>query len=157
MTNAEARLSKPLRPRKPEGSLGRTAQDGHLDSHTAPELWVSNSSSCCLYMHLIQATAYTVSWLVQLKVMLQQPLTCDSSFMLPTWQPVSSYFSMACCSVVSHWCKWCLFIMLTYSQRALILVLEQAWVISASVYIVRVFKFQAFMMRSDQCFHHVCS
>ena len=29
-----------LRPRKPEGSLGRTAQDGHLDSHTAPELCV---------------------------------------------------------------------------------------------------------------------
>ena len=27
-----------LCPRKPEGSLGRTAQDGHLDSHTAPEL-----------------------------------------------------------------------------------------------------------------------
>ena len=26
-----------LRPRKPEGSLGRTAQGGHLDSHTAPE------------------------------------------------------------------------------------------------------------------------
>ena len=26
-------------PRKPEGSLGRTAQDVHLDSHTAPELW----------------------------------------------------------------------------------------------------------------------
>ena len=24
--------------RKPEGSLGRTAQDVHLDSHTAPEL-----------------------------------------------------------------------------------------------------------------------
>ena len=23
---------------EPEGSLGRTAQDGHLDSHTAPEL-----------------------------------------------------------------------------------------------------------------------
>ena len=36
MTNAEARFSKSLRPRKPEGSLGRTAQDGHLDSHTAP-------------------------------------------------------------------------------------------------------------------------
>ena len=29
-----------LRPRKPEGSLGRTAQDVHLDSHTAPELRV---------------------------------------------------------------------------------------------------------------------
>ena len=38
VTNAEARFDKSLRPRKPEGSLGRTAQDGHLDSHTAPEL-----------------------------------------------------------------------------------------------------------------------
>ena len=38
MTSAEARFSNSLRPRKPEGSLGRTAQDGHLDSHTAPEL-----------------------------------------------------------------------------------------------------------------------
>ncbi len=37
-TNAEAWFNKSLRPRKPEGSLGRTAQDGHLDSHTAPEL-----------------------------------------------------------------------------------------------------------------------
>ena len=39
MTSAEARCNKSLRPRKPEGSLGRTAQDVHLDSHTAPELW----------------------------------------------------------------------------------------------------------------------
>ena len=38
MTNAEARFNNSLRPRKPQGSLGRTAQDGHLDSHTAPEL-----------------------------------------------------------------------------------------------------------------------
>ena len=38
MTNAEARFNKSLRPRKPEGSLGRTAQDVHLDFHTAPEL-----------------------------------------------------------------------------------------------------------------------
>ena len=38
MTNAEARFNNSLRPRKPEGSLGRTAQDGHLVSHTAPEL-----------------------------------------------------------------------------------------------------------------------
>ena len=37
MTNAEALFSKSLRP---EGSLGRTAQDVHLDSHTASELWV---------------------------------------------------------------------------------------------------------------------
>ena len=41
MTNAEARFNKSLRPRKPEGSLGRTAQDVHLDSHTAPELTMS--------------------------------------------------------------------------------------------------------------------
>ena len=38
MTNAETWFDIALRPRKPEGSLGRTAQDGHLDSHTAPEL-----------------------------------------------------------------------------------------------------------------------
>ena len=38
MTNAEARFNKSLRPRKPEGSLGQTAQDVHVDSHTAPEL-----------------------------------------------------------------------------------------------------------------------
>ena len=38
MTNAEAWFNNSLRPRKPEGSLGRTAQDGQLDSHTAPEL-----------------------------------------------------------------------------------------------------------------------
>ena len=37
-TKTEAWFSIALRPRKPEGSLGRTAQDGHLDSHTAPEL-----------------------------------------------------------------------------------------------------------------------
>ena len=41
VTNAGARLSKSLRPRKPEGSLGRTAQVVHLDSHTAPELCVT--------------------------------------------------------------------------------------------------------------------
>ena len=38
VTNAEAWFNIALRPRKPEGSLGRTAQDGHFDSHTAPEL-----------------------------------------------------------------------------------------------------------------------
>ena len=38
MTNAEAWFNNSLRPRKPEGSLGRTAQDGHLEFHTAPEL-----------------------------------------------------------------------------------------------------------------------
>ena len=41
MTSAEARFNNSLRPRKTEGSLGRKAQDVHLDSHTAPELWLS--------------------------------------------------------------------------------------------------------------------
>ena len=40
MTNAEAQFNNSLRLRKPAGSLERTAQDGHLDSHTAPELCV---------------------------------------------------------------------------------------------------------------------
>ena len=33
-TSAEAWFNIALRPRKPEGSLGRTAQDDHLDFHT---------------------------------------------------------------------------------------------------------------------------
>ena len=44
VTNAEARFNNSLRPRKPEGSLGRPAQDVHLDSHTAPELCCFSSS-----------------------------------------------------------------------------------------------------------------
>ena len=48
-TSAEARFNNSLRPRKPEGSLGRTAQDVHLDSHTAPELWTRDLS----YTHII--------------------------------------------------------------------------------------------------------
>ena len=39
MTNAEARFNKSLCPRKPKGSLGQPAQNVHLNSHTAPELW----------------------------------------------------------------------------------------------------------------------
>ena len=49
---------------------------------------------------------------------LQGPVSLCSCVHLP----VSSYFSMACCSVVSHWCKWCMFIILPCSQHALILV-----------------------------------
>ena len=60
MTNAEARFNKSLRPRKPEGSLGRTAQDVHLDSHTAPELWshvyVGALALGCFYSHISTGT-----------------------------------------------------------------------------------------------------
>ena len=51
MTNAEAWFSESLRPRKPEGSLGRTAQDVHLDSHTAPELCEEVEEDMDLYTH----------------------------------------------------------------------------------------------------------
>ena len=33
-----------LHPRKPEGSLGRTSQDVHLNSHTTPELWFGENA-----------------------------------------------------------------------------------------------------------------
>jgi len=36
-----------LRPRKPYGSLGRKAQDSHLDFHTALELWSYHASRLC--------------------------------------------------------------------------------------------------------------
>ena len=55
MTNAEARFNNSLRPRKPEGSLGRTAQDGHLDSHTAPELCGLWAVSCDFVPHIKMA------------------------------------------------------------------------------------------------------
>ena len=51
MTNAEAWFNIALRPWKPEGSLGRTAQDGHLESHRAPELSFMLTSAC-IYSYL---------------------------------------------------------------------------------------------------------
>ena len=54
VTNAEARFNNSLRPRKPEGSFGRTAQDVHLHSHTAPELWekVGGGGGVTIYLSL---------------------------------------------------------------------------------------------------------
>ena len=46
-TNAWAWFNIALRPRKPEGSLGRTAKDGHFDFHSAPELWFVQGFQCC--------------------------------------------------------------------------------------------------------------
>ena len=59
MTNAEAWFNKSLRPRKPEGSLGRTAQDVHLDSHTAPELCSKLMWAWYLYVHMEARQALT--------------------------------------------------------------------------------------------------
>ena len=58
MTNAEARCNKSLRPRKPEGSLGRTAQDVHLDSHTAPELCVIRDTTASVVYRVSGVTSY---------------------------------------------------------------------------------------------------
>ena len=52
-TDAEARFNIALRPRKPEGSSGRTAQDGHLDSHAAPELWRKSTTGVFFIPRLI--------------------------------------------------------------------------------------------------------
>ena len=38
------RFNVALCPHKPTGSLGQGAQDGHLDFHTAPELWICATS-----------------------------------------------------------------------------------------------------------------
>ena len=58
--NAEAWFNIALRPRKPEGSLGRTAQDGHLDSHTAPELChLGSYYSSLLYIALLSTLDWT--------------------------------------------------------------------------------------------------
>ena len=53
MTSAETRFNKSLRPRKPEGSLGRIAQDVHLDSHTAPELWSFQTRTTGIYRSML--------------------------------------------------------------------------------------------------------
>ena len=70
MTNAEAWFNNSLRPRKPEGSLGRTAQDGHLDSHTAPELWAAQ-------------------WLIQRDLRAARGGELNSLFTSSAYQPVA--------------------------------------------------------------------
>ena len=70
MTNAEARFNNSLRPRKPEGSLGRTAKDGHLDSHIAPELCVPLCLSFCLSLTEVDVTRWRLFLFANLCVML---------------------------------------------------------------------------------------
>ena len=47
MSNACAWFNVALRPQKPKGSLGRGAQDVHLDFHTAPELCFPTQQGTC--------------------------------------------------------------------------------------------------------------
>ena len=51
--NAKAWFSNSLCPQKPEGSLGRTALDSHLDSHTAPELCVLSTDDDDVGLHVL--------------------------------------------------------------------------------------------------------
>ena len=89
MTSAEAWFSNSLRPRKPEGSLGRTAQEGYLDSHTAPELcrgrWeggrlytyrytVYHQNDACIKMG-VDESHFNVSLIMRDKVTRQCPQT----------------------------------------------------------------------------------
>ena len=70
MTNACAWFNVALRPQKPEGSLGRGAQDGHLDFHTAPELsdnvrWpVTSLKLCMTAVLLVGYVGYSLSCFV---------------------------------------------------------------------------------------------
>ena len=59
MTNAEAWFNNYLRPWKPEGSLGRTAQDVHLDSHTAPELSLVLGLRSSFLNHVLNDTGHS--------------------------------------------------------------------------------------------------
>ena len=133
MTNAEARFNNSLRPRKPEGSLGRTAQDVHLDSHTAPELCNSGDSVGTGIYSPSSPTSIPpppppppffpslISLMVSVDVkhhvylltgsvpfppvsLQRQVVCCCGRFSCVHFrgEPVSSYFSMACYSVVSY-------------------------------------------------------
>ena len=76
-TNAEAWFSIALRPRKPEGSLGRTAQDGYLDSHTAPELCFTPSQPVRLYQG---DSGVDTGGYVKLKTVTEPSYTCPLKF-----------------------------------------------------------------------------
>ena len=64
--NAEAWFNIALRPRKPEGSLGRTAQDGHLDFHAAPELCRFSDPALGPLMPLFKTWGLWRHWLMTL-------------------------------------------------------------------------------------------
>ena len=86
-TNAEAWFSIALRPWKPEGSLGWTAQDSHLDSHTAPELWKPHMSvfRSVMYQHVFSCLASLARSVSRIEV---QQAARDS--MTPVWLQVWS-------------------------------------------------------------------
>ena len=58
MTNAEARFNNSLRPRKPEGSLGRTAQDGHESAMSMIPTLCTETSRTEHVVHLILESVF---------------------------------------------------------------------------------------------------
>ena len=77
MTNAEARFNdKSLRPRKPEGSLGRTALDVHLDSHTGPELCATPAGlDLYIQVHARRLLPSAVPWISEDRLLPVTPNT----------------------------------------------------------------------------------
>ena len=108
MTNAEARFNKSLRPRKPEGSLGQTAQDVHLDSHTAPELWF-----CPAFFFALPSLPCYITFTFHENGVLDVCL-CWPSISLTQWHWCSDWYSVTLTAVTVytvtdtqwHWLHW---------------------------------------------------
>ena len=97
MTNAEARFNKSLRPRKPEGSLGWTPQDVHLDSHTAPEVCICQCSTSvfedfCAVPESAKREPLWPSWAGKQKV----PGSTDSASDLPLTSESWGLWTLSC-------------------------------------------------------------
>ena len=120
-----------VRPNEPSGFLGRKAILNHASALV---------SACPLYVNRHPRTLSNTTYLRTAASSFSQGpcssrsrVSNSSSCCLCIWfrgEPVSSYFSMACCSVVSHWCKWCMFIMLSCYNVPWFWFLN-TWVISA--------------------------
>ena len=102
----QARCNKSLRPRKPEGSLGRTAQDVHLDSHTAPKL--STAKCSCtrqLYMH-------SGMWVMEMRKLRELPHQdglgrhCEHEWRIPkTVTRVGDHINSVCFKCMFLYCS----------------------------------------------------
>ena len=108
MTNAEARFNKSLRPRKPEGSLGQTAQDVHLDSHTAPELWF-----CPAFFFALPSLPCYITFTFHQNGVLDVCL-CWPNISLTQWHWCIDWYSLTLTAVTIHavtdtqwhWLQW---------------------------------------------------
>ena len=109
-TNAEAWFNIALRPRKSEGSLGRTAQDGHLDSHTAPEL-LKKSCYTTIKCTVLQACMCALFSPEIVQALAVKGLTLLKSSVYGHPSPVAAWVSGSCCAWPEPCCgplaSWC--------------------------------------------------